>query len=295
VTAHLSCDNPAAAAPLSVDALAGFSLSPVASGAIDPVTWSVIWTNPALDGVLGDAVGDLAVEDLLAPEVTVRQVASLAAVASGKLAGIASDTTLLRRDGSRFGGYLTVGPLALADQIVLFFQIIPAAGATDTAEAPPAVARRRLEHAVERASRDAAAGGAVLLLATVEHLADIDEAFGYAIGDEVVAEIERRLQGTVRDTDTVIRTDRAEFGLVVRDITTAGHADGVATRLARMASYPVYTDAGAIEVTLTVGHLVLDAGVTEGSSALRQVCGELNRKRRGAHPLTHQTPLVAVA
>jgi GGDEF domain-containing protein len=288
VSSHLS-PNPSHA----VDTLAAFALSRVASGAIDPTTWAVIWTNPALENLLGDdvATSDLAVEDLLAPEVTVRQVASLAAVASGKLAGMASDTTLLRRDGSRFSGHLTVGMMGDGAERILFFQIVPEVGLTE-APAAPAAARRRLEQAVEAVSRDETTS-AVLLLATIEGLDDIDEQLGYEHGDLVVAEIERRLQGAVRANDTVLRTNRGEIGLVVRDVATPEQADLVAARLARMASYPIYTDDGVLEARLTVGHLVLDAGPTEGSSALRQVCGVLNRARRSSG--TTAAELAAVA
>lgn len=291
MSSHLSCNQ----------TLAGFALSRIASGAIDPTTWSIIWTNPALDALLGIEVrdtADVAIEDLLAPEVTVRQLSSLAAVAAGKLASIASDTTMLRRDGSRFGGHLTVGRLGNSTDDVLFFQILPELSLSDAGVAP-AAARRRLEAAVEAVSRDVSTS-AVLLLATVEGLDEIDELLGYEYGDLVVQEIERRLRDAVRTTDTVLRTNRGELGLVVRDVTSAEQASLVAARLARMASYPIYTDDGVLEAGLTVGHLVLDAGPTEGSSALRQVCGVLNRARRSAATATSATHgpaerLVAVA
>ena len=77
-----------------------------------------------------------------------------------------------------------------------------------------------------------------VLFVDVDGFKAVNDDLGHAAGDEVLIEVGARLSGTVRATDTVARFGGDEF-VVVAEVTRAGDAELLATRITEAVSEPV--------------------------------------------------------
>jgi diguanylate cyclase (GGDEF)-like protein len=79
--------------------------------------------------------------------------------------------------------------------------------------------RVRLNEALDTVvSRSQASGQpAAFLIAAISNLASINETFGFQVGDEVIAEVGRRLKSRLRSGDTIGRYSSNKFGLILND------------------------------------------------------------------------------
>ena len=76
--------------------------------------------------------------------------------------------------------------------------------------------RDRLEHALARSAREGAPTG--VLFIDLDEFKRVNDAFGHAAGDAVLAELGRRLVHAVRPADTVARLGGDEFVVVCEEI-----------------------------------------------------------------------------
>jgi diguanylate cyclase (GGDEF)-like protein/PAS domain S-box-containing protein len=86
--------------------------------------------------------------------------------------------------------------------------------------------RDRLEHALARSAREDLSTG--VLFIDLDNFKAVNDAFGHAAGDAVLAELAGRLRAAVRPTDTVARFGGDEFLVVCEDVdceaaTALGH------------------------------------------------------------------------
>lgn len=93
-----------------------------------------------------------------------------------------------------------------------------------------------------------------LMLVDVDHFKQINDTHGHAAGDEVLKEVSRRLQASLRERDAVVRWGGEEFLLVLPG-TPAERLDIVAQRiLAALGGTPIEVAAGvALTVTASAG------------------------------------------
>jgi diguanylate cyclase (GGDEF)-like protein/PAS domain S-box-containing protein len=117
--------------------------------------------------------------------------------------------------------------------------------------------RARLEHALQRRRR--AGTSVALVLLDLGRFHSINDAYGHAIGDEVLRRTARRLQACLRESDTVARVGGDEFAVVVDGLAATDDVMLIVDKLLDAAATPdrigehaVDLDAGA-GVALTSG------------------------------------------
>ncbi|MGY1808107.1 putative bifunctional diguanylate cyclase/phosphodiesterase [Blastococcus sp. SYSU D00669] len=103
---------------------------------------------------------------------------------------------------------------------------------------------------------DDGATSSTLLLIEMEGLIDVREFAGREVVGGVVAEIGRRLRATVRAEDVVARMGGGGFGILARS--TATEADQLADRCLAVVEQPIPTPAGIVDLTASVGLVVLE-------------------------------------
>ncbi|EJN27691.1 PAS domain S-box/diguanylate cyclase (GGDEF) domain-containing protein [Pseudomonas sp. GM78] len=104
----------------------------------------------------------------------------------------------------------------------------------------------RLDTALRTANRHDSS--LALLFLDINDFKGINDVHGHAVGDQVLCMIARRLQGCVRETDTVARMGGDEFTVLLTDIQSQGDVcEKVAQILAVMAEPP---DAGSGALTM---------------------------------------------
>jgi diguanylate cyclase (GGDEF)-like protein len=102
--------------------------------------------------------------------------------------------------------------------------------------------------------------GAVIM-ADLDRFKAINDTHGHGVGDEVLCEAAKRIRQAVRDCDAVGRYGGEEFLIVLGDVADADEATDIAERIrARIADTPVFTNAGSVLLTITLGVAYAPAG-----------------------------------
>lgn len=121
-----------------------------------------------------------------------------------------------------------------------------------------------------------------LLMVDIDHFKRVNDTYGHATGDAVLAEVAHRVQrATHRPGDFVCRYGGEEFVVVLPETPSAG-ADAVAERIrANVASIPVVTHGMSIEITVSVGIAVQRADDGPGELIARSDTALYTAKRAG--------------
>jgi diguanylate cyclase (GGDEF)-like protein/PAS domain S-box-containing protein len=118
----------------------------------------------------------------------------------------------------------------------------------------------RLEHAIVRSGRvDTMVG---LLFCDLDHFKAINDVLGHAAGDRALEVVAARLQGLVREGDTVARTGGDEFVLVLEDLVEPEDATRIAERVRMCLREPVEWNGGTLNVSGSIG-VTLSTGVDD--------------------------------
>ena len=101
-----------------------------------------------------------------------------------------------------------------------------------------------------------------LLMIDIDHFKTVNDSHGHAVGDQVLAEVARRVLNSVRNFDLVARLGGEEF-VVVMPGTDKGFAMTVAERLRRSIAdtpIPAAIPSGTLNVTISIGAAVVEHG-----------------------------------
>lgn len=109
----------------------------------------------------------------------------------------------------------------------------------------------RLTVAFDRADRE---GGWVgLMLIDLDHFKRVNDTHGHDVGDRLLVELGRRLNGAVRPGDTVARLGGDEFVVVCPGIAAAAELDRLADRILERIVQPFELDGLPLSVTASLG------------------------------------------
>lgn len=125
-------------------------------------------------------------------------------------------------------------------------QFDPATGALTRADFCNALAQ-----AIDDTAKDTR--GLVVMLVSIDDLAQFNRQYGYHVGDEVIAAVARRLRGLIRRKDILGGYATNKIGLVLAP-SLAEHMDYVANRLASgIRATPIETSAGPLSASVHIG------------------------------------------
>jgi two-component system, cell cycle response regulator len=118
-----------------------------------------------------------------------------------------------------------------------------------------------LQREVQRRQRSGEALG--VIMADVDHFKNINDSYGHLVGDTVLAEVARRLTGSVRGYDSVGRYGGEEFLIIAPGCDPKGLVVSAERLRAVIAESPIASTVGPIPVTLSVGLVSVNAGDSE--------------------------------
>lgn len=140
-------------------------------------------------------------------------------------------------------------------------QFDPATGALTRADFCNALAQ-----AIDDNAKDTR--GLVVMLVSIDDLAQFNRQYGYHVGDEVIAAVARRLRGLIRRKDILGRYATNKIGLVLAP-SLAEHMDYVANRLASgIRATPIETSAGPLSASVHIGGVAVPLEAKSAIEAL---------------------------
>jgi len=114
------------------------------------------------------------------------------------------------------------------------------------------------------------------VLVAIDHLSHLNEAYGFDVGDAVIAQVGKRIRARLRGKDHLGRFSGNKFGIVLTACTPEELSIAAERLLAGARDEPFFTTAGPVAVTVTIG------GVTAPRYA-RTVTEVLSRAQDALH------------
>jgi diguanylate cyclase (GGDEF)-like protein/PAS domain S-box-containing protein len=126
----------------------------------------------------------------------------------------------------------------------------------------------RLRHAVEQARRANTMVGVLFL--DLNRFKIINDSLGHDKGDSLLGVVAERLQGAVREADTVARIGGDEFVVVLENIQDLNHVRKVATHILESIAKPVHVAGHRLSVTTSIGISFYPDGGSDPATLLKQ-------------------------
>ncbi|MDJ0840735.1 MAG: diguanylate cyclase [Acidobacteriota bacterium] len=137
---------------------------------------------------------------------------------------------------------------------------------------------RDLDEAVERAHRFK--NPMCLLLLDLDHFKNINDTYGHQVGDDVLVNFARLIQGSLRDFDLIYRLGGDEFAVIFSGCTLE-RAAKVGERVRKFLAEHQYRDQDLeFSLTMSAGLAQLTKG-ENGPSLYKRTDGELYRAKHG--------------
>ena len=149
--------------------------------------------------------------------------------------------------------------------------------------------RIRLSEALDAAMTQAAKSGqsASFLIAAVNNMAVINEAFGFDVGDEIITQVGHSLKAKLRGGDTLGRYSSNKFGLVLADC-NAGTVRIAAERFMKaIRDTPIRTTACQLSATISIGGVLVPAQATTVQQAANGALQALDCAKLKRHDCFH--------
>lgn len=153
---------------------------------------------------------------------------------------------------------------------------------------------RRMAEAMARASANRV--NAALLLVDVDDFKTINDTYGHAVGDQLLAAFGERLSACARNGDAVARIGGDEFGIVLEDAFNTAMLERIAQAIVHTATRAHFIDGHTIVSTASVGMAIHypEDGQTVNELFMRADMALYEAKRSGKARYTPPTPSSAV-
>ena len=121
------------------------------------------------------------------------------------------------------------------------------------------------------------------LLVTIDHLGRLNEAYGFDISEEVIAQVAKRIHGRIRGKDFFGRVSGNKFGVVLTSCTPDELSIAAERLLTGVRDETILTSAGPVAVTVTIGGVTAPRHARTVSEILSRVQDALAAARAKRH------------
>ena len=124
----------------------------------------------------------------------------------------------------------------------------------------------RVRHAVPRARREG--GRLAVIFMDLDDFKTINDSLGHAAGDAVLLEIAKRLDGSIRPSDTAARFGGDEFAVLLEDVSSAQAAADTAERILAALAAPLRLEGKELFVRCSLGISIAEGDAAAGADEL---------------------------
>jgi diguanylate cyclase (GGDEF)-like protein len=121
------------------------------------------------------------------------------------------------------------------------------------------------------------------LLVAIDHLANLNESYGFDVAEDVIAQVAKRIRARLRGKDFLGRFSGNKFGIILTACTAEELAIAADRLLAGVRDETIATAAGPVAVTVTIGGLTAPRHARTVPEILSRVQDALHAARRKRH------------
>jgi diguanylate cyclase (GGDEF)-like protein/PAS domain S-box-containing protein len=136
----------------------------------------------------------------------------------------------------------------------------------------------RLEHSLARLHRTTAT--VALMFCDLDDFKLVNDTFGHATGDDVLVAFAERMSKVTRAGDTVARFGGDEFLVLCEDVSDAGHARAIATRIDDELAAPLAVGGELIVLRASIGVAVASSRDDTADALLREADAAMYRAKK---------------
>ncbi|MDP3588333.1 MAG: EAL domain-containing protein [Sulfuricurvum sp.] len=125
----------------------------------------------------------------------------------------------------------------------------------------------RLEHSLQRAQREKTK--LILLYVDIDNFKDINESYGYSIGDFLIKQVASRLAGLIRRDDTISRIGGDEFVFLLEKIQKTTECERTLEKIMEFFKAPIDTPVGALKLSVSIGISLYPDDAESGETLLK--------------------------
>jgi diguanylate cyclase (GGDEF)-like protein len=119
-----------------------------------------------------------------------------------------------------------------------------------------------------------------VLFIDLDNFKQINDDYGHAIGDQVLAAVADRLARSVREDDLAVRYGGDEFVVLLKDIERRQEVAPVVERIRRCMAEPIHVDSRPFQVNLTVGVALVAGSDDTIEEAIRAADRDMYAQKR---------------
>ena len=126
------------------------------------------------------------------------------------------------------------------------------------------------------------------MLIGIDHLARVNDAFGFDVADAVIAEVGKRIRAKLRGGDVLGRFSGNKFGLILRNCTVDDTNTAAERFLAGIRDEVIPTKSGPVSVTASIGAITIPRYARNADEAVNRAQETLDgakRRRAGSFSL----------
>ncbi len=136
----------------------------------------------------------------------------------------------------------------------------------------------RLNHVVSGIGRTALSFGMIFI--DLDGFKRVNDRFGHAGGDQLLAETASRIRLCLRDADTAARLGGDEFGVLVEQVLDLDAVVATAERIARAMAEPIMLLGTEVKVTAGIGVALSTPELSDGDELVRRADMAMYRSKR---------------
>ncbi len=125
----------------------------------------------------------------------------------------------------------------------------------------------RLSASIARSQRSGS--GVAVLFLDLDHFKDVNDTLGHRVGDELLKDLSRRIRGTLRQSDLLVRIAGDEFVVVLEDLSGDGGPDRVAQKILDDVMRPFRIEGHEVQVSASLGYAVYPDDGTDPETLLK--------------------------
>jgi diguanylate cyclase (GGDEF)-like protein/PAS domain S-box-containing protein len=142
----------------------------------------------------------------------------------------------------------------------------------------------RLQQAVATARRTNE--GVALLVMDLDQFKEVNDALGHHHGDLLLVEIARRLEGTIRECDTIARLGGDEFAVLLTVDADEAGAVAVAAKVARALEQPFFIEELSLQTNASIGIALYPEHAGDAEELVRRADVAMYNAKRGTPVFT---------